>query len=194
MQPREHRLRAVRAPDLDREMLHPAIVGAVDVQPTCLRGLHRQARGGDGHQVMVRREVLGGGIGGEAGQPVRIGEGGRRRRSRRPGRRAEAAPISPAGSPGDGASRPPPARSAAGLSSVPSDHARVGQVGQPRRVGVRRHHDPRDVAVIGARLERARAPCGDRHDGGGPSARSAATRSAPAVSAASTTRPPRPWR
>jgi hypothetical protein len=70
MQPGEDGLRAVRAPDLDREMLHPAIVGPVDVQPPGLRGLHRQARGGDGHQVVMRREVLGGGIGGEAGEPV----------------------------------------------------------------------------------------------------------------------------
>jgi hypothetical protein len=76
MQPREDRLRAVRPPDLDREMLHPAIVGPIDVQPPGLRGFHRQSRGGDGHQVVMRREVLGGGIGGEAGEAVRIGETG----------------------------------------------------------------------------------------------------------------------
>jgi hypothetical protein len=39
-------------------------------------GLHRQSRGGDGHQVMMRRKVLGRGVGGEERQPVRIGEGG----------------------------------------------------------------------------------------------------------------------
>jgi hypothetical protein len=41
----------------------------------------------------------------------------------------------------------------------------IGHVGEPRRVGVRRHHDPREIAVIGARLERARAPRRDRDDG-----------------------------
>jgi DNA-binding response OmpR family regulator len=43
--------------------------------------------------------------------------------------------------------------------------AGIGDVGKPRRVGVRRHHDPREIAVIGARLERARAPCRDGDDG-----------------------------
>jgi hypothetical protein len=35
---------------------------------------------------------------------------------------------------------------------------RVGQVGQPCGVGVTGHHDPREIAVIGARLQRFRAP------------------------------------
>jgi hypothetical protein len=63
-------LRAVGAPDLDGEMLHSAIVGAIDMQPPGLRRFHRQTRGGDGQEVVVRRKVLGRGVGGEAGEAV----------------------------------------------------------------------------------------------------------------------------
>jgi hypothetical protein len=68
--------RAVGSPDLDSEMFHPAIVGAVDVEPPGLCGLHRQAGGGDGHQVVMHHEVFGGGLGGKAGEPVGFRETG----------------------------------------------------------------------------------------------------------------------
>jgi hypothetical protein len=124
------------------------------------------------------REVFGGGIGGKAGEPVVQSAKRRRPRSEQPARRAIAAPISPAESPGGAASRPRPAGLQRALHRRHEVACGIGDVGQPCRVPVLRHHDPRQIAVIGARLERAA-----RHaviaTTGSPSARSAATRSAP---------------
>jgi hypothetical protein len=65
----------------------------------------------------------------------------------------------------------------------------IGDVGKPRRVRVRRHHDPREIAVIGPRLERARAPRRDRDDRRRPQCAQRRNPVRPAVSAARTTRP-----
>ena len=163
MEPREHRFRAVGAADLDREMFDAAIVGAKDVQPPRLGGFHGQARGGHGHQVVMTRQIVGGVIGGKAGQAGRAGHaagvihrhgqhaGQKLRRFRQQDRETMQRRVALA----HGLQRP--------LQRRDQVARRIGDIGQPCGVGVLRHHDPRQIAVIGPRLERSRPPRRDRY-------------------------------
>ncbi|MPL60789.1 hypothetical protein SDC9_06351 [bioreactor metagenome] len=158
MQPRQHRLGAVGGTDLDGVMLLAAIVGAEDVEPALFGGAHRHAGGRDRGEHRGGRDLAQhlGGV--ERGQPLGRGIRERGKQCRGQQLRGFRQRDRSAGKGG--------VALAAACQRPLHRHAQVvGRIGdrpQPGKIGVLRHHDPGEVAIIDAGLQRLGAPGGDR--------------------------------